>query len=139
MIEISDDIVFSEKNRLGYEEAYRLHAGTSRAWLVAFGVGIPIFLASNEKVWTAFSNAENSRCITYIFLSGVALQVIQSLMDKYADWFCLSVIYGLRKNDTSCAQFGKYWLTDDRPSIILDALSVALFGYASFLIINVLP
>lgn len=122
----------------GLRQAYRQHAGTFRAWLIAFGVAFPVFLASNDKIWDLFAAAPSASRIAHLFLGGVAVQVLLALVDKYADLFCLSVVLEWRDEATRPAKFGVWWLQYDWPSILADCASVVLFGIATFSTLEVL-
>jgi hypothetical protein len=106
--------------------------------MIAFGVGLPVFLASNENLWRKFSHAYVARSIAYLFLGGTALQVLVSLIDKYTDWSCLSAVEGLRNTDSIGATVGVWWQKHDWPSILIDIASIVLFGYANYWVLQIL-
>lgn len=133
------DNFLTSANENNLREAYRHHSATCRAWLVAFGVGLPIFLASNDKVWNAFSGTPGARGTLYLYLVAVAIQVCVSLVDKYAGWFCLSAIWKLRATDSFTAKVGYLWIEKDWPSFLADLISIALFAYATWRVVQVLP
>lgn len=134
----NDDGILAATNKSDFEAAYRQHAGNFRTWLVAFGVGLPIFLASNDKIWEIFSKAEGARYVIYAFFAGIALQVLLAMLDKYSDWFCLSTINGRRLKESYGAKFGVWWLKNDWPSIFLDLTSIVSFGVGAYLTLRIL-
>lgn len=133
----TEERILSEAHLSGLREAYRQHTGAFRAWLVAFGVAVPVFLASNEDIWAAFSQAGNRACIAYLFLSGVAIQVLLALADKYADLFCLTVVMGWRDKSAQSAKLGVWWIENDWPSIAGDVVSLGFFLWAFLAITHI--
>jgi hypothetical protein len=101
-----------DKNQTAFEEVYRQNIGNFRTWLVAFGVGFPVFLVSNEEIWRKLE-ASGIKCIWIPIVIGIALQVVLALVDKDADWFCLSAIYKLRDQENPTAKFGIWWQKHD--------------------------
>lgn len=118
--------------------AYRQHSATLRAWFVAFGVAFPIFLASNDRIWSDFSTHENAVCTAFLFFAGVILQVVLAIIDKYTDLFCLSASQGLRDASEWPVKIGCLWLRYDWPSILGDVITLLLFIYAGYNTINIL-
>jgi hypothetical protein len=56
--------------------AYDEFAKTLRTWLVAYGIGGPVLLLTNETVRQAIAKSGAARCIAGTFLLGVGLQVL---------------------------------------------------------------
>lgn len=97
-----------DQNQSAFEEVYRQHTGNFRTWLVAFGVGFPVFLVSNAEIWHKLE-ASGIKCMLISIIIGIALQVKLALIDKYTDWFCLLAIYNLRNQNSPTAKFGVWW------------------------------
>lgn len=55
---------------------------TLRAWLVAYGIGGPVLIASQEHLADAIFESGAGYAVTILFLVGVAIQVIASLLYK---------------------------------------------------------
>ena len=71
-------------NESGFYDAYASFSRTLRAWLVAYGVGVPVLLVSQEFIASAIVRAGNGALVTWLFLAGVAIQVIAALLYKYS-------------------------------------------------------
>ena len=67
-----------------FYESYAHFSRTLRAWLVAYGVGVPVLLVSQEFIAKAIIKAGTGRLITWLFLIGVAIQVLAALLYKYS-------------------------------------------------------
>lgn len=69
-----------------YLEAYGEHARTLRLWLVAYGIGAPVLLVTNDVLFLAVLQSGVARQIAFYFLAGVGLQVVISTASKNSMW-----------------------------------------------------
>jgi hypothetical protein len=129
--------ILNDHNKSAFEEVYRQHTGNFRTWLVAFGVGFPVFLVSNVEIWHKLETS-GIKCILIPIIIGIALQVTLALVDKYADWFCLSVIYKLRDQGSASAKFGVWWQKHDWLSFIVDCTTILVIGLAAYRTMHIL-
>lgn len=70
-------------------ELYAAYDGYSRAlrtWLVAYGIGAPVLLMTNDALWLAVAESGDAAWIGALFLVGVALQVVLTAVNKTAMW-----------------------------------------------------
>lgn len=67
-------------------ESYKDFSLTLRAWLIAYGVGGPVILLSQEHLWKKLSSDPNANLIGALFLIGVGLQVFFAAFFKWAMW-----------------------------------------------------
>jgi hypothetical protein len=130
---------FEDKDAKDYAEAYRQHATTLRNWFVAYGVGGPAVLLTNEKLQLALKSSGSYALVGWFFLAGVALQVLLAFVDKYADWICY---WRCEKAPpaappqappplTLSQRLAAWWVQDNRPSIALDLASMAFLAFAT--------
>jgi hypothetical protein len=68
--------------------SYREHANILRTWLVAYGVGGPVLILSQDKIWGKLSTSGSLRLIAVLFLTGVSLQVASAAINKSVMWAC---------------------------------------------------
>jgi hypothetical protein len=68
----------------GFYDSYASFSRTLRAWLVAYGVGVPVLLVSQEFVARAIIKAGTGGLITWLFLAGVGIQTLAALLYKYS-------------------------------------------------------
>lgn len=66
--------------------AYEHYSGLLRTWLVAYGIGAPVLMLTNEKLWDALGTSGSSRYIAICFLFGVGLQVLLATLNKTIMW-----------------------------------------------------
>lgn len=124
-------------DRDGYFSAYEEYSKVLRTWLVAYGVGGPVLLFTNERISTAVSNSPSAHWIAGPFLLGVALQVLLAVLNKNVMW---TLYWGEAYPETqdgawyqSAAWISyQFWI-----DMVIDAGCLALFGIASFLAFRV--
>jgi len=71
----------------GFYEAYVGFARNLRTWFLAYGVGGPVVFLTNPNAGEKIAKSGYAEYIAYLFLIGVALQVIAALLYKSAMWF----------------------------------------------------
>jgi len=67
-------------------ESYKDFSLTLRTWLIAYGVGGPVILLSQEHLWAKLASDPNANLIGALFLFGVGLQVFFAAFFKWAMW-----------------------------------------------------
>jgi hypothetical protein len=73
----------------GFYEPYSHFSRTLKAWLVAYGIGAPVLLASQEHLSKLVIDSGCGVVISALFLLGVASQIAASLVYKYS----MGIIY----------------------------------------------
>ena len=68
-----------------YFVAYSEYSKTLRTWLVAYGVGGPVFL-SNQYTLELLKKSGDAAVIARLFLIGVLLQVLMAAVNKVVMW-----------------------------------------------------
>ena len=122
--------------RDGYLEAYARFANTLRTWLIAYGVGGPVLIATNQFLSTKLANAGLLGGVAFYFLLGVGLQVVAALILKCAMWY---LYLGEEKNELqqskrykfACWASEAFWL-----ELLLDGGTITFFGIASFILLT---
>jgi len=121
----------------GHWSNYFEYSKTLRAWLVAYGVGGPVLLATNQ----AFSNkvilSGRATEIIQWFLLGVALQVFLAFVNKYCAYH--QYLGAEEPEHKKTWGFGfwnwvnYYWQID----LVLDLASVIAFAKATIIVLSV--
>jgi hypothetical protein len=114
-------------------EVYKDHSNVLRTWLTAYGIGAPVLLLSQEKLWEKLGQAGNLREIAIVFLAGVAIQAMLAALNKYVMWSCY---YG----ETS-ESYAKGWLFKVSQvvanqawiDLLVDIVSIACFVWGTYL------
>lgn len=70
----------------GHFANYAEYSKTFRSWMVAYGVGGPVLLLLSKDAPTTVSGSPHIQLIVTLFVLGVALQILLSLINKWAAW-----------------------------------------------------
>jgi len=71
-----------------YFESYAEYNRILRSWFVAFGIGGLALLLVEDKLRAALAASGEARTVATLFLTGVALQILIAVLNKYANWYC---------------------------------------------------
>ncbi len=73
-------------DRAEYFAAYEEYSKVLRTWFVAYGIGGPVLLLTNEALAKAIKTSGQGRGLAALFLIGVGLQVVLAAMNKFSMW-----------------------------------------------------
>jgi hypothetical protein len=114
-------------------EVYAEHSRTLKAWLVGYGVAVPAIILNQKDLWEKLANSGNIECIAMLFITGVLLQVVISVINRMIMWisyygnhspeFKKMIVYVISEKLTH------YYLID----LIFDLLTTATYTYATYL------
>ena len=76
-------------------QLYFSTARTLRYWLLAYGIGVPAILFTNETFWGVLSRSSLTKYIIWLFLAGITIQV--SLQMGLKEWCYLQVFGPVKK------------------------------------------
>jgi hypothetical protein len=118
--------------------AYEEHSKTLRTWLVAYGVGAPVLLLTNDSIWKALAGSGTAPEIGTMFLIGAALQVSLAAINKAAMWVSYygEIEPGYRtKTRYRLAHWvaQQFWI-----DLLIDLASMILFGMATVGVFKIL-
>lgn len=121
-----------------YFGCYAEFAKTLRTWFIAYGIGAPILFLSNNTTWEIIRSSGNIRLITYGFLLGVLLQVIEAFLYKNAMWYLYRgeenpQIKNKMRYKASYNVSEYYWL-----EFLLDILTLICFVTATWKVVCIL-
>ncbi|HET7922995.1 MAG TPA: hypothetical protein VFM15_09600 [Gammaproteobacteria bacterium] len=119
----------------GFFEPYAHFSRTLRAWLVAYGVGVPVLLISQESIAQAIIRAGAGSLIAWLFLAGVAIQILAALLYKYS----MAYLYGAeiepKLGATRRVRIAE-WLSDVIwLEALFDIVSITLFVCGTFKVV----
>jgi len=123
-------------------KVYEEHSRTFRTWMVAYGIGSPAVMLTNESLARAFTASPAARLIVILFLIGVIAQVCLSFINKTIMWINynaaqLDIQYGDSRR-WHAVERAANWLSD-RYSIdfIVDLISIVAFALATGLTMDI--
>lgn len=122
----------------GFFDAYAAFSRTLRGWLIVYGIGGPVLLATQPALGQGLASAGCAYLVTMLFLAGVAVQIAAALMYKSAMWYAYA-----GECEASFQTTMRYriaiWLTDQFwLELLLDVLAIGLFLAATSRAVTVL-
>ncbi len=120
----------------GFYESYAHFSRTLRAWLVAYGVGVPVLLVSQEFIAKAIINEGTGGWITWLFLIGVAIQVLAALLYKYSMAYLYSAEVESELNGTWRVKIAEWLSNAVWLEALFDLVSIALFVCGTFMVVT---
>ncbi len=126
------------KQESGFYEAYSDFARNVRTWFIAYGIGGPVLFASSDSVWPSLRDSGLGPGVVYLFLFGVALQIIGALIYKSAMWY----LY-VGELQPAFQKTRRYkvadWLSENYLiEAGIDVVTLVLFGLATLVTLKVL-
>jgi hypothetical protein len=70
----------------GHFANYAEYSKTLRSWLVAYGIGGPVLLLLSKDAPKTISGSPHIKIVVTLFVTGVALQIFLSFLNKWAAW-----------------------------------------------------
>lgn len=118
-------------------KSYQEYNKSLRTWFVAFGIGGPVFLLSQDAVLQKLRAAGVLPSVSLFFLIGVATQVFIAFINKIECWYCYYAHVDMAFTKTRRGRFmlwldNQFWL-----DIICDLISIILFSLAIIEVFNV--
>ncbi|MGB9428589.1 MAG: hypothetical protein WCC11_01715 [Gammaproteobacteria bacterium] len=119
-----------------FYESYAHFSRTLRAWLVAYGVGVPVLLVSQEFIAKAIIKSGTGALITWLFLIGVAIQVLAALLYKYSMAYLYSAEVDAALNETRRVKAAEWLSNTVWLEALFDVVSIALFVCGTFMVVS---
>ncbi len=110
---------------------------TLRSWLVAYGIGLPVLVLTRPEVADAIRASQKSGLITFLFLSGVALQVFNAFYIKWLSWFRSELLYDHENSKK------KFYLLADKlhkfvwTDLIIDIWTLIAYSWGTYAVISI--
>ncbi len=115
-----------------FYKVYEEHTKTLRAWMVAYGVGAPALMLSNQVLATKILASKDISLIGLTFLAGVSCQVLLALINKYAMWICYRGANSAEFQLTLIYKAARWLSTQFWIDILLDVSAVTLMCFATY-------
>ncbi len=121
-----------------YFKVYEEHAKALRTWLVAYGIGGPVFLLTNEVASARIAQTGHARILAEAFLVAVALQVGLAALNKIIMWalYCGEVdppFQTRRRYKVAAWLSEQFWI-----DLVVDVVSIVLFAWATYRALGIL-
>ncbi|HEV2328791.1 MAG TPA: hypothetical protein VGY56_08400 [Verrucomicrobiae bacterium] len=125
-----------DKNDL-FEDFYG-YAKVLQAWFVAYGIGGPVLLFTNDALRSKIVASGCARSITSAFLIGVGLQVLLTIFNKAALWNCYKGEREPKLRETRAYRVSNWFAYILWFDLIVDLGSLGLFAYSTYRAFTVL-
>jgi hypothetical protein len=117
----------------GYYKVYEEYSKVLRTWLVAYGIGAPVLLFTNDHLAEVIRRSHAATEIASFFLIGVGLQVLLAAVNKNVMWMLYwgAKHRGLQEklwHRAAAIVSRQFWI-----DILIDLSSLVLFGCATLL------
>lgn len=133
----------------GHFANYAEYSKTFRSWMVAYGVGGPVLLLLSKDAPANVSDSPHILAIVALFILGVALQILLSLINKWAAWQMYRGAFSKYQHgraDPDCddhdrSRTYRVWCWINKQSwidFIFDISSLIAFSIATWLVLKAL-
>jgi hypothetical protein len=117
-------------------DEYKDFAKVLQTWFVAYGIGGPVLLLTNDTLRCKIFASGHACCIGAAFLTSVALQVILGFLNKNALWFCYRAAREPRLKRQRVYRVAHRWAYEFCIEFTLDCISlILLFGATGWVFI----
>lgn len=119
-----------------FKEPYRDFAKALRTWLIAYGVGAPVLVASQASLAAAVARSGFGETAVVCFLGGVAIQIAGALLYKTTMWYLYA-----GEIDTNMRNYKRYKIADWVSmqywlEFGIDAATLTLFVIGTWLVLH---
>jgi hypothetical protein len=120
-----------------YHKQYENHASALRNWFIIYGIGgIALFIKEFDKLKNI---SYWMKCVIMIsFCCAVFLQIVTTILHKYANWYNYRVEFDPKFNTENArgrCSFAKWWPKKDWIGAIIDMASFFLFLIATIFLV----
>lgn len=121
-----------------YHAVYAEYSRTLRTWFVAYGVGGPVVILAQDKVASLVINSGYGWRIAAFFSTGVLLQILLALINKYAAYANYAGEADADYRDRWWFTFGAWISRQFLIDLVIDVLTAACFIYSTIAVLDVL-
>jgi len=109
---------------------------TLRTWLVAYGIGLPVLVLTKKEVADVVRASGDAELITFLFLSGVELQVFNLFYIKWLSWLRAELLLDEANSHKKLYQWAdklhKAFWTD----VVVDGWTLFAYSWGTYLVIS---
>lgn len=127
----------NEASKRAHFQNYSDYARSLRTWLVAYGIGGPVLFLTNNILAERVASSGCAKTIIFLFLLGVGLQVLLSLINKWCAWHQYAAVADPKHEDKTSYKFWNFINNQSWLDLGFDIISVAAFITATGLVFNI--
>jgi hypothetical protein len=123
----------AENESESYYRAYEEYSKVLRTWLVAYGIGAPVLLFTNDHLADTVRKSNSAICLATLFVVGVGLQVVLAAINKNVLWILYYGEINPELEDSNWQRAAawisrQYWI-----DILVDLTGLFLFGIGTLI------
>jgi hypothetical protein len=115
----------------GFGSTYAEFAKTLRTWFVAYGIGAPVLILSQEKLANRVTASGAGKFLATLFLLGVGVQVLEAMLFKVAMWYLYLAQMKPALRTSRPFKASEYLSEAMWLELLLDGATILLFGWAT--------
>ena len=117
----------------GHYKTFEEYSKTVRGWFIAYGVGAPVLFLTQQHISKEIVKSGKGTCIILLFLSGVVIQILIAIINKWNNWFIYLKYDNAKelKDQTAVVKFCCRLSEQAWIDIVIDILSFTLFIIAT--------
>lgn len=122
----------SETLEEGFYKSYSEYSKTLRTWFVAYGIGGPVVLLSNNTAWGWLVASGKVSRMGVLFLLGGVLQVVGALLNKHAMWYLYVGEYKPETKTNLSFRIADKYSDQGWIDVVIDLITLVLFAWATW-------
>jgi hypothetical protein len=122
---------FKPIDEIEHYKSYEKFSSAVRNWLIAYGIAGPAILIAEENVLIKIVESKYTLLIGILFLGGVLLQVLRSILYKATSWFAMDYKYFPEDKATTKMKFS-LWINNNMfIDLVVDMVAIVMFILAT--------
>jgi len=118
----------------GYFQSYKQFSNMLRSWLIAYGIGAPILILSQDHIWDALKDSVLVKVAGVLFLLGVLLQIVFTAFFKWAMWVVWMATDDENRRNTRSFKIADWASEKYFIDFVTDIGAILLFAVATIIV-----
>lgn len=119
-----------------FYEPYTYFARTLRGWLVAYGIGAPVVVASQKELTAQLVKTGWLEAVVLVFLSGVLVQILTAFLYKYALWILHLEEIKYKSKEGLVYRLSHGFYLRIWPTAVFDLITVGLYIGPTYIVLS---
>jgi hypothetical protein len=121
----------------GFYTAYAEFAKNLRVWFLAYGIGATAIFVTNEGAGKRLLSSGAAEGVVYLFLIGVALQILVALLYKTVMWYLYMGEFDAKEKESWRHALADRISNSYSLEFVCDLATIFCFGAATYQLIKV--
>jgi hypothetical protein len=127
---------YDSSEKSDYLASYSEYSKSLRTWILGYGIGGPVLLFTNNSLLEIISVYPFRNLIVYLFLSGVAIQVLLAFVNKWCAWY---MYRGSLDSPYRKGRGYRFWCeinSWNKLDLLIDLVAIGVFSAATWMILD---